>query len=164
MADYRIKAAGSHSAALGKVIDKVWNYFRKSKQRCAGFSVSHQLCERWWKNRANLWRGYVRFIDKKRENTVGVGDVNFELQNFSYLTNAPYRAYGRTVIVLNPTTKQLNNFLQDGNTSVDWIAVEMTLDGELDSWVQVNQAADIWTYNYSSRIRAVFLLPSLWED
>ncbi|MCT8155588.1 hypothetical protein H0Z14_21795, partial [Klebsiella aerogenes] len=72
-----------------------------------------------------------------------VGDVNFELQSFSYLTNAPYRAYGRTVIVLNPTTKQLNNFLQDGNTSVDWIAVEMTLDGELDSWVQVNQAADI---------------------
>lgn len=144
MANYRIKAAGRHSAALGAVIDKVCEIASAKENKDVLVLVS-QINYAKDDERIEQIFGEVMFdlLIKKRENTVGVGDVNFEVQNFSYLKNATHRAYSRTVVVLNPTTKELNNFLQNGNTTVDWIAVEMALDGELDSWVQVNQAADI---------------------
>jgi len=144
MANYRIKAAGSHSSALGTVIDKVCEIASENENKDVLVLVSQ----------INIAKDDVRIeqifdkvmfdqLIKKRENTVGVGDVNFEVQPYAYLKNANYRAFGRTVVVLNPTTQDLGAIVQNTNSTIDLIAVEMTQDGELDGWVQESHATDI---------------------
>lgn len=88
MANYRIKAAGSHSAALGAVIDKVCEIASAKENKDVLVLVS-QINYAKDDERIEQIFGEVMFdlLIKKRENTVGVGDVNFEVQNFSYLKN-----------------------------------------------------------------------------
>ncbi|EOD2802044.1 hypothetical protein ACJLW1_000481 [Klebsiella aerogenes] len=144
MSSYRIKAAGSHSGNLSAVIDKVIQVASAKENKDVLVLVS-QINLAKDDDRIEQIFGELMFdlLVKKRENIVGVGDVNFEVQPYSYLKNNTHRAFGRTVVVLNPSTQDLDAFLQKGNSTVDWIAVEMHLDGELDSWVQANQASDI---------------------
>ncbi|EAQ0292882.1 hypothetical protein WKB38_000239 [Salmonella enterica subsp. enterica serovar Braenderup] len=80
---------------------------------------------------------------KRRQNSVGVADVNFEVEPYDYLKNHPDRAYGRTVVVLNPSLNDLDNLFQNNSADLDLIVIEMQIDGELDSWVQANKALDI---------------------
>ncbi|CAI0896678.1 hypothetical protein [Serratia grimesii] len=144
MANYRIKASGVHSEALDSVIDKVCAIASEKNNKDVLVLVSQINVA---KNDDRIKRifGETMFdlLVKKRNNSVGVGDVNFEVEPYAYLKNNTHRAYDRTVVVLNPSLGDMDTILQKGNAALDWIIVEMHSDGELDCWVQSNQASDI---------------------
>ncbi|WP_312740463.1 hypothetical protein [Cedecea neteri] len=144
MAYYRIKAAGSNSSALSLVVSKVSAITSKKENKDVLFLVS-QINIAKDDDRIEQILGESSFnkLVKKRELVIPHPGINFELQPYDYLKNNNHRAYGRTVVVINPSKQDMDAIIQNSNSSIDWIVVEMHMDGELDSWVQTNKAADI---------------------
>lgn len=144
MAYFRIKAAGNNNSALNHVLSKV-NIILSQKQNQDVLFLVSQINVAKNDDRIEQILGGTIFkqLVKKRGSYSASSGANFELQTYDYLKNSNHRAFDRTVVVLNPTTQDLNAIVQNTNSTIDWIAVEMTMDGELDSWVQANQATDI---------------------
>ncbi|EJO9862973.1 hypothetical protein NU766_004225 [Salmonella enterica] len=144
MANYRIKASGIHSEALDSIVDKVYS-IASVKDNKDVLVLASQIDIAKNDERIERIFGKVMFdlLVKRRQNSVGVADVNFEVESYDYLKNHPDRAYGRTVVVLNPSLNDLDNLFQNNSADLDLIVIEMQIDGELDSWVQANKALDI---------------------
>lgn len=144
MAYFRIKAAGNNTSALNHVLSKVGTILSQNQNQDVLFLVSQINVAKNDDRIEQILGGnaFKELVKKRASFSTGLG-VNFELQPYDHLIKNNHRAFGRTVVVLNPTTQDLDAIVQNTNSTIDWIAVEMTLDGELDSWVQVNQAADI---------------------
>lgn len=144
MAFFRIKAAGNNNSALNHVLSKVATIVSQKQNQDVLFLVSQINVAKNDDRIEQILGGTIfKQLVKKRESLSVSSGVNFELQTYDYLKKNNHRAFGRTVVVLNPTTQDLDAIVQNTNSTIDWIAVEMTLDGELDSWVQENQATDI---------------------
>ncbi|MEZ6879832.1 hypothetical protein [Enterobacter sp. KB-280D8] len=144
MAYFRIKAAGNNNSTLNHVLSKVGTFVSQKQNQDVLFLVSQiNVAKNDDRIEQVLGETIFKQLVKKRESFSFSSGVNFELQIYDYLKNSNHRAFGRTVVVLNPTTQDLDAIVQNTNSTIDWIAVEMTLDGELDSWVQANQATDI---------------------
>ena len=144
MAFYRIKAAGSNNAALNSVIAKVCSIASQNQNTDLLFLVS-QIQVAKDDDRIEQIFGedaFKRLVKKRESISTGVG-IKIELQPYDYLKNNNHRAHGRTVVVLNPSVRDLGSILQTTGASINWIVVEMHMDGELDSWVQTNKASDI---------------------
>ncbi|EAA2080518.1 hypothetical protein ACE2I8_003506 [Salmonella enterica] len=144
MANYRIKASGIHSEALDSIVDKVYS-IASVKDNKDVLVLASQIDIAKNDERIERIFGKVMFdlLVKRRQNSVGVADVNFEVEPYDYLKNHPDWAYGRTVVVLNPSLNDLDNLFQNNSADLDLIVIEMQIDGELDSWVQANKALDI---------------------
>lgn len=144
MAYFRIKAAGNNNSALNHVLSKVGTILSQKQNQDVLFLVSQINVAKNDDRIEQILGGTVfKELVKKRESFSAGSGVNLELQPYNYLIKNNHRAFDRTVVVLNPTTQDLDAIVQNTNSTIDWIAVEMTLDGELDSWVQANQATDI---------------------
>ncbi|WP_270220706.1 hypothetical protein [Kosakonia cowanii] len=141
MANFRIKAAGNNNSVLTQVLSKILS---QNHNKDVLFLVSQiSIAKNDDRIKQILGGNVFNQLVKKRTSFSATNGINFELQTYDYLKNSNHRAHGRTVVVLNPSTQDLDAILQNSNSGIDWIAVEMTLDGELDSWVHTNQATDI---------------------
>ncbi|ELQ6001588.1 hypothetical protein U5R87_000025 [Cronobacter dublinensis] len=144
MAYYRIKAAGSNCSALSLVISKVSAITSQKENKDVLFLVSKiNIAKDDDRIEQILGASLFNKLIKKRESVTAHQGVNFELQPYDYLKKNNHRAYGRAVVVINPSAQDMDAILQQGNSSIDWIVVEMHSDGELDGWVQAQQATDI---------------------
>lgn len=144
MAYYRIKAAGEHSHSLECVMDRVYEIVSKKDDKDVLVLVS-QLNYAKTDKRIELILGSTMFeaLVKRSAEFVGIADVNVEVHPYAYITNSPYHANNKTLVVLNPSISDLENKFTNLHKTTDVIAVEMHSDGELDGWVNDKQAKDV---------------------
>ncbi|EDS7046628.1 hypothetical protein [Salmonella enterica] len=144
MAYYRIKAADKHSSVLDSVMDRVYKIASKKEQKDALILVSKlEYAKKDKRLERILGATMFECLVKRRENTVGLADVNVEVHPYKYITTAPYRAHEKTIVVLNPSLSDLAEKFNKLNNHSDFIVVEMHSDGELDEWVKKNQAIEL---------------------
>ncbi|EAZ4876762.1 hypothetical protein CBX33_12230 [Salmonella enterica] len=144
MAYYRIKAADKHSSVLDSVMDRVYKIASKKEQKDALILVSKlEYAKKDKRLERILGATMFEYLVKRRENTVGLADVNVEVHPYEYITTTPYRAHEKTIVVLNPSLSDLEEKFNKLNNYSDFIVVEMHSDGELDEWVKKNQAIEL---------------------
>ncbi|WP_447879937.1 hypothetical protein [Serratia fonticola] len=80
----------------------------------------------------------------KRREHCNVDSTIIELQPYDFILKRGYRAQGRTILIINPALSQLVELSNAiGGQQIDVIAVEIQLDGELDSWVKQFNAQEL---------------------
>ncbi|HHT2661503.1 TPA: hypothetical protein ACTYSP_001080 [Citrobacter freundii] len=144
MASYRIKAAGEHSHALESVMNRVYDIASKKDDKDVLILVSQlQYAKNNKKIEQILGSTMYESLVKRSETVVGIADVNVEFHPYAYISNSPYRGNNKTLVVLNPSISDLETKFSKLHKTTDLIVVEMHSDGELDEWVNTNQAIDL---------------------
>ncbi|CAM8423505.1 TPA: hypothetical protein ACYSC8_005156 [Citrobacter freundii] len=144
MASYRIKAAGEHSHVLESVMNRVYDIASKKDDKDVLILVSQlQNAKNNKKIEQILGSTMYESLVKRKDRVVGIADVNVEFHPYAYISNSPYRGNNKTLVVLNPSISDLETKFSKLHKTTDLIVVEMHSDGELDKWVDDNQAKEL---------------------